>query len=281
MKWPIVFLSLAAFAAEPLQEMGTASMSLANGLRCTVTARTTREKTGVTSFGVRGSGTGEFFFREFEGKQGVVFAYEFHATRLDTSDGIRVVLRPVGERYTQLTGRRDVPTLAAERELPLLRLGDKALVDILENPTTGARIVDVIQVDTRPTVPGVNPDAPGIHFSRTVVTINGTEAARSTGGIWNDAITMFWIPGRGSYFFSRTPVKGYNFRQIGVVDGQRLTCSWDNDHIEVVSAVPISEVGQLWVYFDPRKPASRWAGKNEKGFFQAGASTMSSFYPSR
>jgi hypothetical protein len=93
---------------------------------------------------------------------------------------------------------------------------------------------------------------------------------------------MFYIPGRGGYFFSTEPVDRPVFLDIGIVDGKYLQFTVDNDTYDCVSDADVlthSERGQLWVYHDASyKPAANLTNSDPESsrdeFFTASADSL-------
>ena len=62
----------------------------------------------------------------------------------------RVTVKPAGDefaaRYPNADGGKPTPTVPADRELPLLRAGESAHLDLFEIPGMGLKLTDSIQV---------------------------------------------------------------------------------------------------------------------------------------
>jgi hypothetical protein len=100
---------------------------------------------------------------------------------------------------------------------------------------------------------------------------------------------MFYIPGRGGYFFSTDPPLGRAFVKSGSIDGNRMQFTVENNNYECTSAKPIlpnSESAEVWVYHDPAyKPAGNWTQEIREGpvpseqFFAAASDSLSWWLP--
>lgn len=93
---------------------------------------------------------------------------------------------------------------------------------------------------------------------------------------------MFYLPGRGGYFFSIESVDQPPFLGVGVVDGKHLTFMIDNQLYDCTANAPIlvhNDRGQLWVYHDANyKPAGNWTKSDPAGsrdeFFTAASNSI-------
>ena len=278
----ILFLAAAVtLAAEPARDLGVANVWMNNGIHVKVSLSGTGSSD--YGFGVRTSEKNTVYREFMDGKGKVVFGYEIEVNRMADKDRVQVLLKPLGAEYSRVTGNKNVSTFPSARELPVMWLGDKATIDVLENPSNGQKITDTIEVDAE--AMGTAPDAgnkSGIGFFNTRVLIDGKPAgSAANSGVRGDEIVMFYIPGRGAYFVSRRPVSGYDFMKIGVVDGKRLSFVLNNEKFEVVSDSEISESSEVWVLHDGRKPTGRWLQRSDDKFFHAAADNMQSFYANR
>jgi hypothetical protein len=122
-----------------------------------------------------------------------------------------------------------------------------------------------------------------IRLSGLKVAIHGQPA--SPGGAGSDVsgrYAMFYIPGRGGYFFSSEQVDQPQFQDVGVVDGKHLTFTIDNENYDCTTGAPIlvhADRGQLWVFHDPNyKPAGNWTRtdltNSREEFFTAASDSM-------
>ena len=264
--------------AEPEYEIGGAGAQFNNGIRVNITARAGSFPMGEFGHGVRVRDN-EAIYREFTEKKRVVFAYTIEVRPLPQKGRLQVTIKPTGSEYARMGGNAEAATFTTLRELPPMWSGDKVTIDVLENPSTGQKITDTIEVFAD--APRVDASE-GIRFSGTRVVLNGKLITNNeNGGVSGDGIVMFYIPGRGSYFFSREPVPGYEFAKVGVVVGRRMDFVWNGERYEVHSDTDISNARELWVLHDPRKPTGKWFEKHEDAFLQAAAGGMKMFYRDR
>jgi hypothetical protein len=122
-----------------------------------------------------------------------------------------------------------------------------------------------------------------LRFSALKVSIHGQPASPSGAGAdVAGRYGMFYIPGRGGYFFSTEAVDQRPFEQVGVVDGKHLTFTIDNENYDCTASAPIlvhNDRGQLWVYHDPNyKPTGNWTKTDAAGsrdeFFTAASDSV-------
>ena len=117
--------------------------------------------------------------------------------------------------------------------------------------------------------------------------VAGKQVTGSAGANVSGRYTMFYLPGRGGYFFSAEPVDGRAFLHVGVVAGKRLTFTLDNEMYDCLASAPVlvqSNDGQLWVYHDPNyKPAGNWTKSDPKSsrdeYFTAASDSLRWWLP--
>jgi hypothetical protein len=209
----------------------------------------------------------------------VVFAYDLVVEASGEPHKFRVTARPLGADFERtLRARRAsvsqttssmtgaaasqvTPTLAREAAPQLLEDGDTVELDLLVNPKTGVRVVDVIRVATdRARLWQAQPrdftlDSVEIAVSDPRLVVNGemlagARAQRSVSG----ALVWFYVPGRGRFVLSLVPRAGYDFRKIGLIEGNRASFDFRGEHFEWVSSTPLVGSGGdwfAWVLFDP------------------------------
>lgn len=154
-----------------------------------------------------------------------------------------------------------VPTLARASAPQLLEDGDAVELDLLVNPRTGVRVVDVIRVardrarlwQSRPR--DFTLDSVEIAVSDPRLVVNGellasSNARREVAG----SLVWFYVPGRGRFVLSLVARAGYDFRKVALIEGNRASFDYKGDHYEWVSSAPIVGNGgdwYAWVLFDP------------------------------
>jgi hypothetical protein len=258
--------------------------------------------------GIRGTGTslktemepasGNSFYRIFKDENNLdVFAYEIVVERTADGERFHIIAKPAGEdfatRFPNSDGGKPVPTLSVPLDSEFLTSGRRFDVDIPTNPGTREAVTDSIQVTINrrgsPTADSGTTASGRIRFVNLKVSIQGQVAtAPGPGAVVSGVYAMFYLPGRGGYFFSTQQVDSLPFAQVGVVDRTVLRLTVDNENIECTSEAPIltqSERGEVWVYRDPNyKPEGNWtktnpAGGSDDEFFTAASDSLKWWLP--
>jgi hypothetical protein len=267
------------------------TVALSNGVQLTITARTA-EGTPVALKPSLEPASGESFYRIFRDQNDLaVFVYELAVARTPDGQQFRVTAKAATEdfaaRFPNADGGKPTPTLSSSLQSPALSSGDRFVIPISTDPGLHQTLTDIVQIrlNQRGAVTSdTGSERPEqIRFSALKVSINNRPASPSgAGALVTGRVAMFYIPGRGGYFFSTEPVDQKPFVQIGVVDGKHLKVTLDNDVYDCASDASIlarSERGQLWVYRDANyKPAGNWttsdAASSRDEFFTAAADSV-------
>ena len=213
--------------------------------------------------------------RVFVDRQGeLFFGYELLVEPVAATRQFRVSVRPLSAEYEQqlrarpaFRGRRLHPSYnpAAFPARPqLVGDGDTFALDVLHNPRTGTKIVDVVTVSfddprlqnapesARPprdfTLDDVQMKVTGYRLL-----VNGEQVSRSTSGC-SGSLVWFSLSGRGRFVFSLVPRPGYDFRKVGTASHNKISFEWDGERFEWVSSLPVVGGGgnwNLWVLHDP------------------------------
>ena len=269
----------------------SADVALSNGVQLSVVTRDQQGAAVALKVSMEPA-SGQSFFRIFRDENNLaVFAYELTVTRTSDGQQFRAIARPATEnfaaRHPNADGGKPTPTLSATMESPLLDSGGSFVIPIPTAPELKQTLSDTVQV--RLNARGAAPVAAGqersqeIRFSSLKVSIDNRPASPSgAGAAVAGRFAMFYVPGRGGYFFSLAPVDQPPFLQIGVVDGTHLKFTLENHGYDCTSDAAIltrTERGQLWVYHDPNyKPEGNWT-KSEPAsareeFFTAAADSV-------
>ena len=285
----IVALLLAGALAGTAQV--SSNVALSNGVQLTIV---TRADEG-TPVGLKASlepATGESFYRIFRDQNNLaVFAYELVVARTPDGEQFRVTAKAATQdfalRFPNADGGKPTPTLSAPLESPLLSSGNKFVIPISSDPGLHQTLTDTVQI--RLNQRGAATTETGaerpeqIRFSALKVSINNQPASPSSAGVVvAGRFAMFYIPGRGGYFFSTQEVTERPFQQIAVVDGKHLRFTVDNVAYDCSADAPIlvgSERGQLWMYHDANyKPRGNWTNSDpassRQEFYTAAADSM-------
>ncbi len=258
--------------------------------------------------GIRGTGTslktgmepasGNSFYRIFKDENNLdVFAYEIVVERTADGERFHIIAKPAGgefaAQFPNSDGGKPVPTLSVPLESAFLPSGGRFDVAIPTNPGTREDVTDSIQVTLNrrgaPTADSGTPASGRIRFVNLKVSVQGRVAtAPGPGAVVSGVYAMFYLPGRGGYFFSTQQVDNLPFAQVGVVDRTVLRLTVDNENIDCTSEAPIltqSERGEVWVYHDPNyKPEGNWtktnpAGGSDDEFFTGASDSLKWWLP--
>ncbi len=200
-----------------------------------------------------------------------LFAYELDL-RAVAPDHVGVTLKPADqERLRALNWLKgkivgDVPTIAAVREFPPLRLGDEVHVDIMYNPKTGEKIWDVLRVtpEAQPVPkPGKVFAGPEFSWEGVKIALDGNIIADRSGSWMIGEAIMMRVPGYGEYYMAFRPPAGFPFQPVGWVDHNVLRFRMDGNQVKVTGKSNLlmkSDTGTVWVY---HIPDARAAGKSD------------------
>ena len=208
-----------------------------------------------------------------DSKNELFFGYELLVEPAAEARYFWVTVRALSEEYLrELAGR---PAFRGRRLHPnynatafpaapqFVRDGDTFALDVLRNPRTGTKIVDLIRVSlSDPSLRRAAADQPPRDFALEEVQlkvsnyrlrVNGEVVYRSTGGCAG-ALVWFSLGDRGRFVFSLVERPGYEFRKVGAVRHNTITFESGGDTYEWESAVPVVGAGgnwNLWVLHDP------------------------------
>jgi hypothetical protein len=206
-----------------------------------------------------------------------VFGYDLLVTANSTAKQFTVTARPLDQKFeSRLLARTGtqpaivrITTLPQSSESQVLDDGDAFSLDLLINPDSGIKIVDVVKVSfERPKLWNTTPkslprdftlDAIQLSVKEYQLQLNGKVIAtsKSTAGCAG-ALVWFYVPERGRFIFSLVPRDGYQFQKVGSVAGNKIEFTIGSDHYEWISSAPIlSDSGpwNLWVLHDPKYTA--------------------------
>ncbi|HEU4593685.1 MAG TPA: hypothetical protein VFS10_00860 [Pyrinomonadaceae bacterium] len=209
-----------------------------------------------------------------DGKDELYFGYELLVEPVAATRQFRVTVRPLSAEYEQalrarraFQNRRLHPSYNAsafDATPQLIGDGDTFALDVLHNPRTGTKIVDVVTVSLEdPRFQQARAtEGPPRDFSLADVSlkvtnykllVNGETAWSSSGGC-SGPLVWFSLADRGRFVFSLTPRPGYDFKKVGTVEHNKISFEWGDDRYEWVSALPVVGTGgnwSLWVLHDP------------------------------
>lgn len=287
------FAVLALLAGSMCLAQDTASISLSNGVRLKIESDLGPSSGQQTLHSVLATASGNSFYRVFRDQNGlVVYCYELAVDRPSGGDEFRLTTKPAGAgfaaKYPNADGGKPVPTMPAARELPPMHSGDRLPIEVFEMPG-GSKVVDTVELRIEPIAAPASASA-GLRFAGLKVYISGNLVPGPPGGAVSGRFAMFYVPGRGGYFFSSDMPAGRTFLQAGSIDRTRMQFTIENETFNCVTDAPIlgkADRGEIWVYHDPGyKPGSNWtqplnapASSSRDEFFAATANTLNWWLP--
>jgi hypothetical protein len=136
--------------------------------------------------------------------------------------------------------------------------GDAFALDVLVNPQTGGKIVDVVQVSfdqSRLREAPLSESPPRdytladveLNISNYKLLVNGemVAGAKRTGGCAGPLV-WFHLPGKGRFILSLMPHAGYDFRKVATIEHNKISFNWDGTYYEWFSSSPIIGSGGNW-----------------------------------
>jgi hypothetical protein len=211
---------------------------------------------------------------------GYVFGYDLVVEPLSASKQFKVSVRPLTTEFEErLRARQPASSRRAQQGLSISTLphstalqtiedGDAFTLDLLINPQTGIKIVDLVKLSFDRTrlwqPPPVNSPPPRDFTLANVemavrdykLLINGEAVAggKPTRGC-TGALVWFYIQDRGRFIFSLMPHDGFNLQKIeGAIQDNKISFDWKGEHYEWMSSSPIVGNGgnwNLWLLHDP------------------------------
>ncbi|MDX6693038.1 MAG: hypothetical protein QOF02_641 [Blastocatellia bacterium] len=198
------------------------------------------------------------------------FGYDLVIEPVADAKQFRVLVKPLSaEDEKELRARTSFKTrrmhpdynvagLSRAAAPQLIQDGDAFALDVLVNPQTGGKIVDVVQVSfdqtkLREAPMSLSPPRDytladvELNISNYKLLVNGelVAGARRTGGCAGPLV-WFHLPGKGRFIFSLTPHEGYDFRKVATIEHNKITFNWDGSQYEWFSDSPIIGSGGNW-----------------------------------
>lgn len=247
------------------------SISLSNGIHLQIESQLGRPTPQQVISADMAPASGNSFYRIFRDQNGLaIYAYELMLERLSSQTEFRLTVKPAGtglERvFPRANGGKPTPTMSASRQLATLHPGDRVEIPVFERAGTGQQVVDEIELrlDSAPP-PARSGDA--LRFAGLQVSVNGNPVSSGNSkAVVSGRYAMFYLPGRGGYFFAMDAPAGRGFMKAGWIDGTRMEFVLENQNFQCMAEVPIlvgAEAGvgraQVWVYHDPAyQPEGNW-----------------------
>jgi hypothetical protein len=196
-----------------------------------------------------------------------LFAYELDL-RKGPSNTVQLTIKPASQEKLRaddfLKGKiaANVPTIAAVRSFPPLRMGDEVRVDIMYNPKTGEKLTDVLRIAPEAQQPPQKSvkvfTGPQFSWEGVKIAMDGKIIAdRANNWMVGEAI-LLRIRDHGEYYLALQPPAGFPFQPVGQVVRNVLRFQVDNNTIEITGRSNLlmkSDTGTVWVYHVPESKA--------------------------
>lgn len=209
-------------------------------------------------------------------KAGTYFGYDLQIEPMPNGRTFRLSFGPLsvpayvpsnGARVGARAGSSNGPaSVVGFRQLGTMRFpdpleiedGDTVSLDVLINPQTGVKLIDLITVSaygqSANTSGAIGPphefrlEDIAMTVQRPQVLINGKVAAGDESGVLSctGELLYFYLMGRGRFVFSIKPHDDYGFQKIGEIKNNKISFTLDGDYYEWISIAPILTTGGNW-----------------------------------
>ena len=244
------------------------SVAMHSGIEVQMTARIEPGSVRIPS-GVMAIHIGRFHRVVQDRSQRRYFAYDVLVEPKNGSQAWQVRIEPFSLSATELAEMQIDPSwtyvpLLKYPLVPDVRAGDSVAIDLLENPTTGQKVVDYF-VFKRSNATAAAELSPVRDLSLADVqlrlddfriSVNGTvlEASTRVGGSISGFALWFYLPERGRFVMSLVPNAKLGFRRAGEVTNALLSFTEGSDRYDIKSTsriAPASGRFNLYVLHDP------------------------------
>src|SRR5579864_4537629 len=248
----ILALSLPSLWAQP-----TSNVTLSNGIQLRIASNSDKGNPGHLTTEMKPAARNSVYRIHRDESGLAVYAYELAVDPLPDGEHFQIIAKPADEvfaaKFPDADGGKPTPTLPHQIESVPLTTGGRMTIEIPTNPGWFEHRTDTVSIGF---VAKATQSAPQFRFVALKVTIDGRQPPMySTGATVAGRYVMFYIPGRGGYFFSTEPVADRPFIPAGTADGVTLKFTIDNEEYICSADAPIllgSERGQVWVYYNRR-----------------------------
>jgi hypothetical protein len=254
--------------AAPSPAAAQVSVQMHSGIEVQMTARIEPGSVRVSS-GVIAADIGRFHRVVMDRNQRRYFAYDVLVEPKTGSRAFQVRIEPFSRSATELAELQVDPSwtyvpLLKYPLVPDVRPGDSVAIDLLENPTTGQRVVDyfVFKRSNATAAAELSPvrdlslDDVELRLDDCRISVNGTvvDASTRVGGSISGAALWFYLPERGRFIMSLVPNAKLGFRRAGEVTNALLSFTEGSDRYDIKSTSGIAPAGgrfNLYVLHDP------------------------------
>ena len=197
----------------------------------------------------------------------ILFAYNLEASHGAAPGTVKIRIEPISPtseatiiKSSSMGGRprftgTHLPTVSAAREFPAVQMGQAIALDILQNPSTGEKIYDVLRpiAGSAPVMSVESvPARETISLNRITVRVNGNSMPAPSSVVMGETVRI-GIPRHGAFILAAADPHQADFTRIARADGKKLTWTTGRDRFEITSAANVltqAEKGELWVFQD-------------------------------
>jgi len=197
----------------------------------------------------------------------ILFAYNLEASRGTAPGTVKIRIEPISPaseatiiKSSSMGGRprftgAHLPTVAAVREFPAVQRGQAVTLDILQNPSTGEKIYDVLRpIAGSASVMSVEsvPAQETISLNRITLRVNGKSMPAPSSLVMGEAVRID-VPRHGAYILTAADPHQADFTKIARADGKTLTWTTGSNRFEITSAANVltqAQKGELWLFQD-------------------------------
>lgn len=312
----IAFLAFVCFFAAIGANAQQSAVSFGKtGISLIFTIKTTSPDTTKQSFGsvyFTGYDEGEKESRVHrvlaDRASGEYFGYDVVIESDAASKRFKVSIKPLSItppeqlRLNELTAR----SLPKYPEALTVEDGDTISLDILVNPQTKVKIVDLIKITTRKPKPtdllntttvnsgsggasfgkekprDFTPDAVEMCLTKPKLLVNGAVSSirgSEFNGMIQGSILSVYIPEKGRFIFSLVPRDGFDFQKDAMMETNKITFQSGGERYELISDAPILSGGawNLWILNDADYKPDSTFGSASVDFIQYGAADAVEF----
>jgi len=186
------------------------------------------------------------------------FGYDLTAEPVNGGREVRLALGPLTLAPHEISpGKPDRQLVRSPRfpEPMIVKSGSTVEIEILRNPFTGQRVVDILTVSAGPVQTARNWEMRLVEPAATT----GALSARSPSTLSGQAVFL-QVPRKGVFVLSVIEIPGKGFQRVGEVEGNAIRFQWDGEAFQVTSKESIVPGGGRWNVYGRFTPK---AGGNE------------------
>ncbi|HEU4936325.1 MAG TPA: hypothetical protein VFT39_07730 [Vicinamibacterales bacterium] len=230
------------------------SVVMHSGIKVEMTARIEPGSVRIPS-GVMAIHIGRFHRVVQDRSQRRYFAYDVLVEPKIDSRAFQVRIEPFSLSATDLDRMEVDPSwtyvpLLKYPLVPDVRAGDSVAIDLLENPTTGQKVVDYFVFKRADATAGAELSPVRdlsladvqLRLDDLRISVNGSvlDASTRVGGSISGAALWFYLPQRGRFVMSLVPNPKLGFRRAGEVTNALLSFTDGSDRYDIKSTAPIA-----------------------------------------